>query len=250
MRYITMESYLEALETAARLEIPPPPETATRNAPVLAKLTLPGHNVIEIWSVVEEVTAAKVSLRLDPDDERYRRACLFPTTHQARNRQERETERGDPPGERSVLWLAEEMPEEAEKMPLRRRIKRMGMEDKINLALSGNREERMALAQDSNRSIHHHLLRNAKLTIDEVAYMSRLPSLNPDVLDKIAENPGYTQNPAVTKALVFNPRTPLRTALRLLDRLPRSELNVLSRRTGMNKRLVMAAKNKLGGGKW
>jgi argininosuccinate synthase len=49
-----MESYLEALETAARLEIPPPPETATRNAPVLAKLILPGHNVIEIWSVVEE----------------------------------------------------------------------------------------------------------------------------------------------------------------------------------------------------
>ena len=121
----------------------------------------------------------------------------------------------------------------------------MGMDDKINLALSGNREERMALAMDSNKAVHHYLLKNAKLTLDEIAYMARLPSLNPDVLDKIAENPAYTQNPSVTKALVFNPRTPVRTAIRLLDRLPRNELVNLSKRMSMNQRLVMAAKNKL-----
>ena len=75
--------------------------------------------------------------------------------------------------------------------------------------------------------------------------MARLPSLNPDVLDKIAENPAYTQNPTIVKALVFNPRTPVRTSIRLLDRLPRNELVNLSKRMSMNQRLVMAAKNKL-----
>ena len=253
VRYPTVLSYLpdaESLERTARLSVEGTDDQAGPEEPALLRLTLPGHNLIEVWSTIETVSANALILRLAPEDERYRRACLFPRSHHARNRREREEARGDSSEGRSVVFLREEMPEAPEKMPLRRRLGRMGMEDKINLALSGNREERMALAQDSNRGIHHYLLKNAKITIDEVAFMSRLPSLNPDVLDKIAENPGYTQNPAVTKALVFNPRTPIRTALRLLDRLPKSELQVIARRTGMNKRLVTAAKTKLTGGRW
>ena len=253
VRYPTASSYIpdaEALELEVMLTLPLPEVEVAAADRVLLKLTLPGHNVIELWGVVDRVSSTELVVRLDPDDERFRRACLYPQSHQARNRHERELARGDDPGSRSELFLWEEMPEELEKMPLRRRLQRMGMEDKINLALSGNREERMALAQDGNKSIHHYLLKNAKLTLDEVAFMARLPSLNPDVLDRIAENPAYTQNPAVTKALVFNPRTPVRTSIRLLDRLPRSDLNILSRRTGMNKRLVMAAKNKMTGSKW
>lgn len=257
LRYPTVLSFMddaEALEATAALSLEPDEwgeghPSPQRNEVLRLKLILPGHHLFEMWAVIESAQDA-LTLRIDADDSQLRKACLHPTSHQARNRREREEAREDPPGRRQVLVTYEEKPEEAEKMPLRRRLQRMGMEDKINLALSGHREERMALAQDSNKSIHHYLLKNAKLTIDEVAFMARLPSLNPDVLDKIAENPGFTQNPAVTKALVFNPRTPMRTALRLLDRLPRSELGVLSRRTGMNKRLVIAAKNKLSGSKW
>ncbi|MEQ8976988.1 MAG: hypothetical protein RL846_03620, partial [Deltaproteobacteria bacterium] len=145
-----------------------------------------------------------------------------------------------------VIKLTDVAPDEDfDKMPIRRRLARMGMDDKINMALSGNREERMALAMDGNRAVHHYLLKNAKITLDEIAFMSRLPSLNPDVLDKIAENPMYTQNPTVTKALVYNPKTPIRTAIRLLDRLPRPEIMNLAKRSNMNLRLVMAAKKKI-----
>lgn len=254
VRYPTVLSYLpdaEALEATAQLRLTPPPEASVaRNDVAELRLTLPGHHVFLMSAVVEGVDGVGIVLRVDPDDERYRRACLFPSSHQARNRREREEESPHAGESRTVLYLFEEMPEELEKMPIRRRLQRMGMDDKINLALSGNREERMALAQDSNRSVHHYLLKNAKLTIDEVAFMARLPSMNPDVLDKIAENPGYTQNPAVTRSLVFNPRTPVTTAIRLLDRLPRTDLVSLSKRTGMNKRLIMAAKSKLSGSKW
>ncbi len=253
LRYPTVIGYLAdaaRLETTASLVVEAPPQGVNRADPVLVRLTLPGHNVFELWAMVGS-TGPTIELLFDRHDERFRRVCLFPTSHQARNRREREESRGDPPGERTILYVQEAMPsEDDEKMPLRRRLQRMGTEEKVNMALSGNREERMALAQDSNKAIHHYLLKNAKLTLDEVAFMARLPSLNPDVLDKIAENPAYTQNPTVTKALVFNPRTPLRTALRLLDRLPRSELVVLSKRTGMHQRLVLAAKNRLTGGKW
>jgi hypothetical protein len=75
--------------------------------------------------------------------------------------------------------------------------------------------------------------------------MARLPSLNPDVLERIAEIPAFVQNPTIAKALVYNPRTPVLTAIRLLDRLPRAEVMNLAKRTNMNMRLVMAAKKRL-----
>ena len=232
--------------TEAELDVEHGDHALVRGQVVLLRLTLPGHNVFEMWSVVESSTAKRFTLRVNDNDEVYRRACLYPDSVAAKARLQRET-RGDIESTPTqiLLFSEEKAPDTEEKMPIRRRLARMGMDEKINLALSGNREERMALATDSNKAVHHYLLKNAKITLDEIAFMARLPALNPDVLDKIAENPAYTQNPSVTKALVFNPRTPVRTAIRLLDRLPRNELVNLSKRMSMNQRLVMAAKNKL-----
>ena len=88
---------------------------------------------------------------------------------------------------------------------------------------------------------------NDAIYADEVQGVRKLGSEDEveTVLDKIAESPGYTQNPTITKALVYNPKTPVKTAIRLLDRLPRSEVMNLAKRTTMNQRLVMAAKKKL-----
>ncbi len=232
--------------TDAELDVDHAEHDLTRGQIVLLRLTLPGHNVFEMWSVVESSSAKRFTLRVMDNDEVYRRACLYPDSVAAKARLQREA-RGDIESTPTqiLLFSEERSPDTDEKMPIRRRLARMSMDEKINLALSGNREERMALATDSNKAVHHYLLKNAKITLDEIAFMARLPALNPDVLDKIAENPAYTQNPSVTKALVFNPRTPVRTAIRLLDRLPRNELVNLSKRMSMNQRLVMAAKNKL-----
>jgi hypothetical protein len=238
---------LPRLRSEGRISLPHAEGEAAVGDVARLRMTLPGHNVFEAWARIAMIEARSIELRVGLDDEGVRKALVHPETIAARARLAAEG-----PGEAdevAVTRLSEQVPDDDdEKMPLRRRISRMGMEDKINLALSGNREERMALAMDSNKAIHHYLLKNAKLTLDELAFMARLPSLNPDVLDKIAENPAYTQNPAVTRALVNNPRTPVKTSIRLLDRLPRSEVMNLAKRTGMNARLVMAAKKKLEGG--
>lgn len=103
----------------------------------------------------------------------------------------------------------------------------------------------MALANDGNKAIHHYLLRNAKISLDEIALMARMPGLNPDVLVKIGENPAYTQNPQIVRHLVFNPKTPTKLSLRLLDRLPRGDLQIIAKRN-MHRALVAAAQKKLG----
>ena len=71
--------------------------------------------------------------------------------------------------------------------------------------------------------------------------------MNPDVLAKIGENPTYLQNLSVVKNLIYNPKTPITLSVRLLDRLPRSEVMNLAKRTSMNGRLVQAAKKKIEG---
>jgi hypothetical protein len=213
------------------------------------RLTLPGHNIYKMYGLIESTSGGNVQIRFDEKNEIYRKSVLFTELAQAKGRLKNEGP-GDPAGPEISRFNEVRPSEDPDKMPIRRRLQRMGMDDKINLAQSGGREERMALAMDSNKAIHHYLLRNAKISLDEIAFMARLPSMNPDVLEKIAENPSYTQNPSVVKALVYNPKTPVLTAIRLLDRLPRAEVVNLAKRTGMNLRLVMAAKKKLESKRW
>lgn len=248
LKFTTLMDYVEHARdfiTTQRIRVPNRQDHDVKaNDPARLRLTLPGHNQFEMWGVVEMVVGPDLWIRVSENDEQFRKAVLHPETVTGKKRLEREL----PEHRRDVVvvQLQQDVPlEDIEKMPIRRRLQRMGMDDKVNLALSGNREERMALATDGNRAVHHYLLKNAKITMDEIAFMSRLPSLNPDVLDKIAENPAYVQNPTVVKALVYNPKTPVKTAIRLLDRLPRPEVLNLSKRMTMNRRLVMAAKKKI-----
>lgn len=239
----------DAMRSTATLTLDFKEEAAKRGAAAQLRLILPGHNIFQMFGLVESVQSGKVVLRFDEKNEKFRLACAYVDTPAARNRLKNEAlmEKNPP----HVVRQTEIVPEvDPEKMPIRRRLQRMGMDDKINLALSGGREERMALAMDSNKAVHHYLLRNAKISLDEIAFMARLPTMNPDVLDKIAENPSYTQNLTVVKALVYNPKTPVVTAIRLLDRLPRQEVVNLAKRLNMNLRLVMAAKKKLETKRW
>lgn len=247
LKYMTVRRYvadLVSFENEQLYEIAFDGAPDVPDTPAKLRLTLPGHAQYEVFGVVERVGANAVVLRFDPNDEAYRRAVIHPQTVSSKARLAKEVDADlEPP---KVTRLEETMPDEdPEKMPIRRRLARMGMDDKINLALSGDREERMALAMDSNKAVHHYLLKNARITLDEIAFIARLPSLNPDVLDRIAEIPAYTQNPSIAKALVYNPCTPVLTAIKLLDRLPRPEIMNLAKRTNMNMRLVMAAKKKL-----
>jgi hypothetical protein len=249
LRFLNVSDFVEVGEpfkADQRLRFPYREEPVKAGQVCEVRLTLPGHNIYKMLGIVEIAGAGSVTVHFDENNTSYRKACVYLDSSQAKHRMKNEvnTERKPP----TVTRLTERVPaEDPNKMPIRRRLQRMGMEDKINMALSGGKEERMALAMDGNKAIHHYLLRNAKISLDEIAFMARLPTMNPDVLEKIAENPSYTQNPSVVKALVYNPKTPTPTAIRLLDRLPRSEVMNLAKRTNMNMRLVMAAKKKIEG---
>jgi len=248
VKFKTVIDFSEVVQTfreTAQLLVPHPNDISKEGDLAQLRLTLPGRNVFSIWALVGKARPTDVMIHVNPDSPTFALALAFPKSVAGSRRAA--TEKESDRGKMEVLRLTEERSkEDLDAMPVRRRVQRMSMEDKINMALSGGREERMALAMDGNKAIHHYLLRNARLSLDEITFMTRLPTMNPDVLAKIAENPQYTQNITVVKNLVYNPKTPILLAIKLLDRLPRSEVMSLAKRMSMNGRLVQAAKKKIG----
>jgi hypothetical protein len=218
--------------------------------PAKLRFQLPVKQTFEMWTMVAAVTPDSITFLAAETDPAFNNVCAYPATFNGRKRLGTESD-SDRVGVEVHRFNEERNVEQEERtdIPIRLQLSRMSMEEKINLALSGGREARMALAQDPNKAIPHYLLRNARISLDEIAFMARLANMNPDILKKIAENPQYCQSPQVVRNLVFNPKTPLDVSVRLLDRLAKNDLIQLSKRTSMNGRLVIRAKKKLSGSK-
>lgn len=149
---------------------------------------------------------------------------------------------------RAGLSLVDEAVEEDEEPapvgPLADRLKAMTVAEKIALALSCDREARFALLRDHNKSLHVFVLRNPRLGLDEVQAAAKMPSLSPDALKLIAEHREWGNNPTICTSLVRNPKLLMPLALRLLDRIPMSEVRAIAK-GGARDQLVNAARKRL-----
>jgi len=124
------------------------------------------------------------------------------------------------------------------------RLKALNVAQKMALALSGDRETRFALMRDTNKVLHLYVLRNPRIGLDEVQYAAKLTGLSPDALKFIAEHREWGANATVCTALVRNPKTPLPIALRLLPKLPLTEVRAIAK-GGARDQIVQAARKRV-----
>lgn len=149
-----------------------------------------------------------------------------------------------------VAWgdLDEEKPEaepaDEESKALYDKIREMPANEKMKLASHGDRAARLLLMKDTNKSLHVFVLKNPGITLDEVIYMAGFRQTNPEALSMIAGNRDWTQNSRVVSALVRNPKTPSTVAVRLLDKLPMSEVRRLAKSPDTPRAVAQAAKKK------
>jgi len=127
---------------------------------------------------------------------------------------------------------------------LSERLRELTATQKMQLALAGGREERMALLRDVNRTLHGYVLRNPRIGIDEVLQAAKLTSLAPDALQLIADHPEWSRNATVCTAVVKNAKTPIAIAVRLLDRISDGDVRLIAKGAG-RAQLVAAARRKL-----
>ena len=147
------------------------------------------------------------------------------------------------PGDRKLGTLGPKLSQEPQE--LRRQLGEMTVNEKRQAAVHGRREVRLLLIKDRLKAVHPFVLQNPAITLDEVEQIAKMPSVNPDALRMIAGNREWVRSVGVCRALVRNPKTPLREALVLLDKLPISDIRALAKSDHVKTPIQRAARKKV-----
>ena len=127
------------------------------------------------------------------------------------------------------------------------RLRSLSRMEKILLTAKADRVERAILAQDNDPMVLYTLLKNPRLTPDEVIRIAKSPFLTFQTAEAIMKTTQWLSNLEVRVALVHNPKTPPAFAMRLLHTLPESEVRTISRGAATSMPLKQAALKKLQG---
>ncbi len=123
------------------------------------------------------------------------------------------------------------------------RINLMGVSERVRLALTGNKTERLVLIKDANKIVQTAVLDSPKMADDEVLIHVRNLSLPGEIIGKIANNREWTKNYTIVLALVENPKTPVSRALGFVKQLHDRDLKLLARDRNVSPVIRILAQN-------
>jgi hypothetical protein len=99
---------------------------------------------------------------------------------------------------------------------------------KAILAMKGGREERLILIRDTNKVVALAVLRNGRLTDNEVESIAKMRNVCDEVLRQVGSNRDWIKSYAIIMALLGNPRTPPSIATNFVGRLQNKDLKNLA----------------------
>ncbi|MFC2171432.1 PilZ domain-containing protein [Acidobacteriota bacterium] len=140
--------------------------------------------------------------------------------------------------ERAVL-------EKAEFFNQRAYIDTLSLTDKLHLALYGGREIRQLLLRDKKPLVHRYVLRNRKITPEEVAAMAGNPSIGSDMIVEITKKAEWLGNAKVRSALARHPKIPLPFLQKMVRMMPLSELQILAKGGSVRAQVAGIARNEI-----
>ncbi len=132
----------------------------------------------------------------------------------------------------------------AEHAPLhvQERLRGLSVVEQLKVAREGNQAERVVLERLYGKTVWEALLRNARLTVPEVARLARLGTMPRPLLELVVSNPAWMQVPQVRRALLSNPRLSPDMVARVLQALGHEELKLVPQITAYPAAVRMAAK--------
>ena len=115
-----------------------------------------------------------------------------------------------------------------ERVSLIRRIMFMNTKDRMKLAMKGDREARGILVRDSNKVVCSAVVKNPRITEQEVENIAAMRTVADEVLRLIALNRSWARAYPIIHNLARNPRTPIPTVMNILPRIRTKDLEHLS----------------------
>lgn len=124
-------------------------------------------------------------------------------------------------------------------------LKDMNVGQKIKIAMLGNLEVRKMLIKDPRKQIVMAVLANARITDKEVAAIAGDPASSLDAISYIASSKSLNKSYAVKLALVNNPKTPMKTALMLLETIRMNDLKNIAKSRSVSNVIKQRAAKKI-----
>jgi hypothetical protein len=216
--------------------------------PVAVRVSAPDDAAFELHGEVVQVVpgqgvAVQFGAEAQESIQRLKAAC------EAKHSDEPEGDTDDPlvlaPGETAEATKTRKPAFIAEAENVQKQVAEMSVAEKRRAALHGRKNLRMMLIRDRNKTIHPFVIQNPAITLDEVEQIAKMPSVNPDVLRTIAKSREWTRSAAVCRNLVRNPKTPMKEALLVLNKLPVSDVRALAKSSNVRAAIQQAARKKV-----
>jgi hypothetical protein len=115
-----------------------------------------------------------------------------------------------------------------ERVSVINKVMKMGMKDRVKLAMKGDREARNILIRDPNRIVAQAVVQNPRITEQEVEKIAAMRSVPEDVLRQLANNRQWARSYPIIHNLARNPRTPIANVMSILTRLQLRDLKAIS----------------------
>jgi len=128
------------------------------------------------------------------------------------------------------------------------RLRQLTPPQKMLLAPKADRATRALLVQDSDPMVLFALLKNPRLSLDEVVRIAKSSFLSFQAAELILKTSQFVANLDVRVALIHNPKLALPLALRLLPTLPDPEVRAIAKGAATSNALKQAALRRVVGG--
>jgi hypothetical protein len=128
-----------------------------------------------------------------------------------------------------VVEKKEELAEPKKKLTLTQKVQRMGVGQKVQLAIKGGREIRMLLLKDPSKEVKNMVLKNPRITESEIEIIAANKNTSADLLREIAKNRDWVKNYTIRLSLVNNPKTPIPHAIQFIKTLNKKDMKNISK---------------------
>ena len=130
-------------------------------------------------------------------------------------------------------------------VPLRRQVGALAVPDRLRLAKQANRPVRNILIRDVEKRVHVSVLKNPKISDEEIFEYTAIPTLAPNALRWVASQPKYARRPEVRMNLIMNPAMPKDTAVKLMSSLNAGQLMRVMKSPKAREAIQRVARRKL-----
>jgi len=146
---------------------------------------------------------------------------------------------------------AEKTPEEEQKEfeerkerseTLLRKIQKLNVGERVQLAMKGGKEIRTILLKDSSKEVVKKVLENPKITESEIDLMTKSRTVTEEALRFVSKKKEWMKNYSIMSGLVTNPKTPAGIAMTFVKFLNKKDLVLIEKNKNVSAAVRAAAK--------